>query len=153
MSQPKRITSREYQIYKEEEQIATLPRTIYEKAARFAGGLLNIEPDEDTGKMLQKSISFSHLHVKPTDVASLTIFLAFAICFPTLIFLLLNMWFAIPGPGIGLALVIIVLSIPFSVFMYMYPVYQAAMFRINAGSDIVTMILYMAIYIRNTPNL
>jgi hypothetical protein len=34
--------SREYKIYKEEERLATLQRTLYEKACSFANRILNI---------------------------------------------------------------------------------------------------------------
>ncbi|MBI5347498.1 MAG: hypothetical protein HZB66_02720 [Candidatus Aenigmarchaeota archaeon] len=145
--------SREYKIYREEEVWASLPKSLYEKAARFAGKTIKIETDSQTKKMLQNAIDFSHLRITPNDVASLTILLTFAICFPTLISLLFNIWLGMPGIGIGLALIIIILSIPFGILMYLLPLYLKQRYEMRAGSQIITMILYMAIYMRNNPNL
>jgi hypothetical protein len=148
----KRILSRPYQIYKEEEKLSTLPRTIYEKATRFAYHLLKLEPDEQTEKMLKDAIEFSHLRVKPGGVASLTILFTLIVCIPSAILMVTNV-LGLPGFAIGTGVLIIALSIPVAIFLYIYPLYQKKLYQMRAGSSIINMVLYMAIFMRNMPNM
>jgi len=146
------IKSREYKIYKEEERIASLPKTLYEKMCRAAGKSFKIQTDKKTSKVLQDAIDFSHLRVTPNEVASLTMLVAFLICFPTLIFVVLGS-FGLPGLDLGAGMMIFILLIPLVYYLYTYPLHLKKMYEIETGSEIVTLILYMAMYMRNTPNL
>src|SRR3989338_2726586 len=87
-SRIKEIISREYKSFREEERLSSIPQTLYEKTARSAGKLFGIEPDDKTKKKMQEAIDFSHIRATPKDVASLTILVAFAICFPTVILMI-----------------------------------------------------------------
>ncbi len=160
----KKLESREYKIYKEEEKLATLPRTLYEKACRISYRIIKVTPDKKTGKMLKDAIEFSHLRVTPSQVASFTIVFAMLVCFPTLILTATRIFLASPDPvtgdivpGFGLdagySMLIFVLAIPFTYYIYVYPVHTKKKYEMDAGSEIVTMIMYMAMYMRNTPNL
>ena len=144
--------SREYKIYKEEERLATLQRTLYEKACSLANRVLNIEPDKRSKKRLEEAIDFSHIRITPEGVASLTIFSALAVCIPTLLLLVLHLS-GIPGLSFGHAMLILVLGLPFVFYIYTYPMHLKKRYEMQAGSEIVTMILYIAIYMRNYPNL
>jgi Flp pilus assembly protein TadB len=144
--------SREYKIYKEEERLATLQRTLYEKACSLAARILKIEPDTRSGKKLKEAIDFSHIRITPEGVASLTVLSAMVICIPTIILLLLQL-LSLPGLSLGYALLILFLVIPFIFYIYTYPMHLKKKYEMEAGSEIVTMILYMAIYMRNYPNL
>jgi len=177
----KAAKSREYKIFKEEERLSSLPRTLYEKACRFTNKILNVEPDKETEKKLQEAIDFCHLKVTPNQVASLTILFAFFVCFPTLILIITHEFFlqdikytestlkfcikgtvdtfastcTVHGPGIpfGIGMLIFFLAIPFTYYLYMYPLHLRKKYEVRVGSEVVTLILYMAMFMRNVPSL
>ncbi|MEM7819393.1 MAG: type II secretion system F family protein [Candidatus Aenigmatarchaeota archaeon] len=148
----KEIISREYKLYKEEERLASLPRTFYEKACKFSEKSIKIKPDEKTGKKIEEAIKFSHLNITPEGVASLTILFALVTSVPTLILIILNI-FGLPGISVGYGMIIMLLSMFFTYYLYTYPFHLKKRYEIDVGSEIVTMILYMAMYMRNVPNL
>ncbi|MCX6818706.1 MAG: hypothetical protein NT129_01765 [Candidatus Aenigmarchaeota archaeon] len=147
------LASREYKLFLEEEQFASLPRTLYEKACRSAEKLIKVSPDKKTGKILQEAIDFSHLKITPAGVASLTIIFAFLVCCSTLVSLLLKIFFHVPGLSLGHALVIMSVALPFTYYLYEYPLRLKRRYVMEAGSGVVTMIMYIAMFMRNVPNL
>ncbi len=147
------VLSREYKIFREEERESSLPRTIYEKLCISAEKIMKVQPDKKTEKTLQDAINFAHLKVTPTQVSSLTMLFAFAVVFPTLILIALKLLFGLPGLTLGSGLIVMVLVLPFVYYLYIYPLHIKKMYEMNAGSEIVTLILYMAMYMRNMPNL
>ncbi len=144
--------SRAYKIYKEEERFATLQRTLYEKACSFATRIFTIKPDKRSRKKFTEAIEFSHLKITPEGVASLTILIALLICIPTLALLAMSLS-GLPGLSFGSAMIILILGLPFVFYIYIYPLHMKKRYEMQAGSEIVTMILYIAIYMRNYPNL
>ncbi|MFC2143699.1 hypothetical protein ACFLQN_04850 [Candidatus Aenigmatarchaeota archaeon] len=148
----KKIVSREYKMYKEEEREASIPRSIYEKACNFAEKFMSIEPDVDTKKKIKEAIDFSHLNVTPNGVASLTLFTAFVMSVPLLILIMLGI-VGLPGLAFGDGIMGMILIIPFIYYIYVYPMRLKKKYEISIGSEIVTMILYMAMFMRNTPSL
>src|SRR3989344_5131776 len=149
---PPRIVSREYKIFREEERFRSLPRSLYEKACRTSVRVLKIEPDADTRKKIQSAIEFSHLHVTPQGVASLTMLFAFFISLPLLLLVALDL-VGLPGISVGNGILGLIILIPFIYYLYTYPLRLKKKYELEAGSEIVTMILYMAMYMRNIPNL
>jgi len=149
----KDIISREYKLYKEEERQSSLPRTLYEKACNFSEKVLNIKPDKKNVEKLQTAIDFSHLNITPTGASSFTILFALIICIPTLLLLVLNFMFGIAILSFGYGMVILLLGMFFTSYLYIYPQRLRKRYEINAGADIVKMILYMAMYMRNVPNM
>ena len=149
---PPRIVSREYKIFREEERFRSLPRSLYEKACRTSVRVLKIEPDADTRKKIQSAIEFSHLHVTPQGVASLTMLFAFFISLPLLLLVALDL-VGLPGISVGHGILGLIILIPFIYYLYTYPLRLKKKYELEAGSEIVTMILYMAMYMRNIPNL
>lgn len=147
---PSKIVSREYKIFREEERLRSLPRTIYEKSCSVSVKILKIEPDVETRKRLQKAIDFSHLRVTPGGVASLTIIVAFFALLPILAMMALDL---AAGQSAGNGLLAMILIIPFVYYLYTYPMRLRKKYELEAGSEIVTMVLYMSLYMRNTPNL
>lgn len=147
------IRSREYKIFLEEERLAGLPTTLYEKMCRASSRILKIQPDKRTAKILQSAIDFAHLRVTPTDVASFTILFAFIVCFPTLILMLLNTLFGLPGIPTGYAFLIFFIALPMVYYFYSFPLHLKKKYKMQIGSEIVTAVLYMAMFMRNTPNL
>lgn len=149
----KQIISREYKLYKEEERVSSLPRTLYEKACNFSEKALNVKPDPKNREKMQNAIDFAHLNVTPVGVASFTILFALIVCIPTLLLLVLNFMFDIAILSFGYGLLILLIGMFFTSYFYIYPYRLRRRYEINAGADIVKMILYMAMFMRNTPNL
>lgn len=148
---PEEYQSREYKIFKEEELVSSLPRTIYEKACR-AAAKLNIHADAKSEKKLAEAIEFSHLKAAPVGVASLTILAALLVTMPTLALIAMNLFFS-GGITFGNGMIILVLALPFLYYIYTYPMHLKKRYEMSVGSEIVTMILYVAMFMRNTPNL
>ncbi len=149
---PPKIVSREYKIFREDEKLRSLPRTIYEKLCSASVRLMSVEPDIETKKRLQSAIEFSHLHATPNGVASLTLLFAFFTALPILLLIALDVA-GLPGLSFGNGLLALILLIPFIYYLYTYPMRLKKKYELEAGSEIVTMILYMALYMRNSPNL
>lgn len=149
---PVELESREYKIFKEEERLATLPRTLYERSCRFAARI-HVRPDEASEKRLAEAIDFSHLKATPEGVASLTILFAFTVAFPTLMLILLNSFFGIQILSFGYGMLTLLLELPFIYYLYTYPLHLKKSYEMNVGSEIVSMILYIAMFMRNVPNL
>ncbi|MBI2579382.1 MAG: type II secretion system F family protein [Candidatus Aenigmarchaeota archaeon] len=149
----RKIISREYRIYKEEEEISSLPRTLYEKACRISAALVNIKPDAKTRKKLEEVIEFSHLKITPAGVTSLTILFALLTSVPTILLLILSMFTTLKILPFGYGMLLMGVSLFFVVYIYNYPFYLKKKYESEVTSEIVTMILYMAMYMRNNPNL
>lgn len=140
------IVSREYRIFVEEERLRTLPRSLYEKMCR-AAGTLGITPGKAAAKKIQDAADFSHLKVTPRGVASLTVLAALLIFVPTLLLV------AAGRLSVGYAELVAVLALPFIYYLYVYPFHLRRRYEMQAGSEIVTMVLYITMYMRNIPNL
>ncbi len=141
------IKSLEYQIFHEEEKLAGLPKTIYEKLTHLSSRILPIEPDEKTIKKMNKAIEFAHLNVTPGGVFSFTLL-------TTLILVIL----------IGITLILDYISLVLGLFLFAstgvlvyylftYPYRLRKIFELRAGSEIVMLILHVVIYMREFPNL
>jgi len=147
-----KIESREYKIFKEEERLATLPRTLYERACRFAARV-HIQPDKASEKRLAEAIDFSHLKVTPEGVASLTILFTLAVTLPTIALIILNLFFDIHILSSGYGMLVFLLELPFIYYLYTFPMHLKRNYEMSVGSEIVSMVLYIAMFMRNTPNL
>ncbi len=148
----KKLISREYRLYKEEEQFRNLPKTMYEKACKTATGIIKVDPDKKSRKKLEETIQFAHLRVTPTGVASLTMTFAVFATLP-LIFLMLLGFFGLPGLPFGFGIMFLVLALFFTLYIHTYPSRLKRKYETEAGADIVTFVLYIAMYLRNVPNL
>ena len=149
----RKIISREYRIYKEEEEISSLPRTLYERACRISAAVLNLKPDAKTGKKLEEVIEFSHLKITPTGVTSLTIIFSLLTTIPIILLIMLTLFTPLHILPFGYGMLVMGMSLFFVVYLYNYPFHLKARYESDVSSEIVTMILYMAMYMRNNPNL
>jgi len=152
------LVSEEYKRFKEEEIRASVPLTLYEKACHTAARALRVSIDQKTGKKLQAAIDFAHLRITPSQVASLTLLFMFAICLPTFVLLLLGnvgAAFGIPLPGLDLSLAMFVFmtAMALGYYIYLYPLHLRKRYEMSVGSDMVSAILYMVVYMRNVPGL
>lgn len=143
----KKLISREYRLYQEEERVASLPRTLYEKAARSAGKLLNVQPDEKTRMKLQDAIEFSHLRITPGNVLAFTLLFFLFTLLPIVVLTLIKL---IPF-GIGILAILLIMF--FAYYLYTFPLHLKKRYEVAAGGEIVTMILYMVMYMRESANL
>ena len=151
--EPEPAVSREYKIFRKEERLSAIPRTLYEKACNASIHALKVQPDKKTEKKLQEAIEFSHLKTTPNGVASLTIIATFAVTFPSFASMLMNALFGMPGLTFSSLFIMLLIALPFIYYLYIYPLHLKKKYEISVGSDTVTMILYMAMHMRNMPNL
>ncbi|HLD83994.1 MAG TPA: type II secretion system F family protein [archaeon] len=149
---PGKIESREYKIFKEEEKLKTLPVSLYEKACRFSLKIAVVQMGGKDRQKMQDAIDFSHLKATPEGVASLTVLLGIAVSLPLLMLAVAD-FLGYPGLPPGQVAMALLVFLPFIVYLYNYPFHLRKMYEIETGSEIVNMILYMAIYMRNNPNL
>jgi Type II secretion system (T2SS), protein F len=185
----KRIISREYKIFKEDEMLASLPRTLYEKACNKSEKILTVKASGKSGKKLQDAIDFCHLNVTPTGAMSFTSL--FMIISFLIVGSLISLNFLFPvdidnGKGgvfpqysinkttgepilnktgyptiiggfnplpVDMGAFILMLLLFFTYYIYSYPFHLKKKYEVETSSDMVTMILYMAMFMRNVPSL
>src|SRR3989338_184702 len=131
----KRITSREYRIFRERE---ARKRNWYELLAGSSGKILKVKPSKDKAKEIQSAINFTGLRVTPTGVYSSMFLMIIVFLIAGLAMLVLS--------GLGsftLPLVLIVIGIGFGYYLSKYPENQVKIMRIRASSQVVLAILYM----------
>lgn len=175
----KKIISREYRIFQEEEKLTSLPRSLYEKACNRSERIIKVSPGKKGREKIQDAIDFSHLNVTPEGVASLSALIM------VIAFLVVGSLMAtqvvfhevddktgrvvheliefgenekgqlegFSGISVSDGAVFLIIILIFSLYIYNYPQHLKKRYRIEAGSDLVVMVLYMAMYMRNTPNL
>lgn len=148
----KDVISREYKIFKHEEFLTHRFTTLYEKMCHISESFLAINPDKETKEKIEKAIQVAHINITPRGVASLTILSCLLICLFALIAILTNNLFGI-GLGSGDGLLMCLLSIPVAYYLYTYPMRLERRYRIRIGSEISFLILYMVVYMRESPNL
>jgi len=152
------LVSREYKEFQEEESLRHIPLTIYEKACSFAGRIFKIDLDPKSHKRLNEAIEFAHLRITPGQVASLTLLFTFAVCIPTFLLLVLGnigalIGVPLPGVDINLSMFIFLTTVAVAYYFYMYPSHLRKRYEMAVGSDMVSAILYIVIYMRNIPSL
>ncbi|MBI4162154.1 MAG: type II secretion system F family protein [Candidatus Aenigmarchaeota archaeon] len=144
--------SRPYKVFEEEEFEARRPKTFYEKACNRAEQIIKVNVSGKTKQKLEDAIIFSHLHITPEGAMSLTILFALFSCMAIMFLLILGL-IGLPGLSFGYSVLLLMIALFFTIYIYNYPSHYKARYEIAAGSGIVTFILYMAMYMRNVPNL
>lgn len=125
-------------------EIKRKPETLYEKACAFSEKI-NIGPDAKTKAKLEREIETSYLNVTPKGVLSFSLL-------TMIILLLVSFFFFFIGlfdPLFFLFSLIFALGLTF--YLYNYPASLAKSMQVKMSSDIVLAILYMVIYMRNSP--
>src|SRR3989344_5471774 len=150
--QIKKLISREYKLYQEEEAFASMPKSLYERACRFAERTLHIEPDKKSRPKIQETIEFAHLKVTPGGTTSATIFFLSITLIPTMVLMTLPL-LNLPGLPFGYGVMTLLLALFFTFYVHTYPKRLRRKYEADAGSEIVTLVLYIAMYMRNVPNL
>lgn len=150
--EPKDIVSREYKIFRQEEIFSHRMKGLYEKLCHFSERIIKISPDKQTKERIEKAIEVAHLNITPFGVASLTLLSCFFICFVTLLLMLTYTMFG-TGFSIGQGMLGFAFSIPVAYYLYTYPMKLEKRYMIRVGSELSFLILYMVIYMRESPNL
>jgi Flp pilus assembly protein TadB len=159
----KQMVSEEYRRFQEEEASHAVPQTLYEKLCHSAAKIIKIEADKKSGKKLQEAIDFAHLHITPSQVSSLTILFVLVVSLPTFVLMIMGAVGgllaqpgqppALPGIDLSMGLFAFMTVIPVAYYIYLYPLHLKKRYQMNVGSDMVSAILYMVVYMRNIPNL
>ena len=132
---------------KEEERRSELEFSFYEKACNFSEGIIKIRFNELKEKKMKETINFSGLRISPSGPVSFCIIL-FLILTPTIILLT---FFQIISASTAFAIFVILGF--FGAWIYYYPTLSARSIRAKASSEMVLSVLYMAISLREIPNL
>jgi len=148
----RQLISREYKIYTEEERQASLPRTLYEKACNKSEKILRVQPDKKTRQRLDEAIDFAHLKITPDGVLSLTVLFMLVSFIPTLLLIItyILLGFGLP---VGYGVLAILLETFFIYYLYFYPLNVKRKYENSVGSDVVTFVLYIVMFMRNAPSL
>ncbi len=150
--QIKKLISREYKLYKDEERFASLPRNLYERSCNSAENILKIKPNKKSAQKMEETIEFAHLKVTPTGISSLTILFMLVTILPIVILMVLPI-LNLPGLSFGYGILALILGLFFTIYLYTYPKRLRRRYESEAGSELVTLVLYIAMYMRNVPNL
>ena len=149
---PTSIKSREYKIFKEEEKIKSRIKTFYGKLCNFSEKLVKISPSKKDREKIQKDIDFCHLNITPEGVMSTNVITAVV----TLIILIIYSVISFSGFyefKVGYASLIFVTGMFLTYYTITYLKNIRSIYEMESGSESVNMIIYMAMYMRNTPNL
>lgn len=125
----------------------------YEKACKFFGNLIKIEPSEKSKKQIEDAITKAHLNITSSDAFS------FAILFPAIILIVLLLgsflFSFIFGTSLDIFLVLISLMMCGALMYILYemPMYIANKTRIQASNQMIEAVFYVVSYMRHTPNL
>lgn len=152
----KRGYSREYQKYKEEEELES-QRTSYEKLCLKMGGLLNLSAGESTQKKLSPPLRLLGWDITPGMVLSASVGIGFFSFMTWFMVFMANygLGMVLNSQPIPMSIMFILLIIPLGAAVYTYykPVYAAKDKVIKSSGEMILAILYMVIYMRSSPNI
>ncbi len=131
-------------------------RNWYEKLCAFSGNLIRIKISDEKEKDLYAKLNFSNLNVEPYTVYSTFVFGLIATVIA--MFLSAGLFFILSaGITFGKILPYLLLEsmvgFAFSYYLLTYPNSYSKKVRVGASSELVLAVLYIAIGLRNTPNL
>jgi hypothetical protein len=139
--------SKEYKAFLKQE-IAEMEReTLYDKACNFAESFLKIRTSPDTEKKFQSAINFCYMNISPCGPVSLVLLL-FLLFTPIIFALFLMNILTITTAATAM----IVFSV-FVYYLYQYPFFKVKIIRAKASTEIVLATLYIAVSLREVPNI
>lgn len=141
----KRITSREYKIFRERE---LKKLGWYEKFANASIKILKVNPSKEKAKEIQSALNFTGLKTTPAGVYS-SMFVSI------IVFMVLGLtMMGLSGfESFTLPAVIMVGGIGFGYYLVKYPAGQVKLMRVRASSQVVLATLYMVVSMRMSSNL
>jgi hypothetical protein len=151
VEEPEKITSREYEQFKED--IIPARFTLYEKLCNASEKILKIKPDKKKAAQLQEAINTAHLNTTPVGATSFAVLAPLVIIFigATLSYLIpmllgneMSMFFMVFSLLAGLAVIIPLQKLP---------LFLANSWRMQASNQMVLCVFYIVTYMRHTSNL
>lgn len=127
-------------------ELKAKPVTSFERAAAFAEKFLSIKPPADIGTKLAENIKIAYMTATPTGVFSFVI-LTLAILLPVAIVAL------VLGVGLTFGIFILATVLGAGYYVYSYPATKARVTVMRMSADTVLAILYMIIYMRQSPSI
>ena len=128
------------------EEVNIKPKTLYEKACKFAEGLFPIEVGGNTREKILTDLRAAYINATPRGAFSLAIL-------ATIFLIIISMFYVVLlGFDVFGLFGFIVAFVGFWYF-YNYPATRAKAMSIQMSADAVLAILYMVIYMRASPNL
>ena len=129
-----------------------LENSFYERAAKFAGAIVDLAPSKDEEKKaLQDAITATHLDITPGNAFSLAVLTLFG--FLIFGFAVFFITFIFGFPQILVPFLIIIFGVVFFFPLSKFPIHLAQKRRLQASNQMVLCILYIVIYMRHTSNL
>jgi len=141
-----------YELYKEEEKIQSLPKTLYEKLCNISKSILTVEPDKKTKKKLDRALKITNLKTTPEGTTSFVVLSGLIFGLILLIGIALK-FFLGTGISLGNGFILLLISMIFSIYMYLYPLHLEKIYRVKLKSQIIRMFIYMSIYLRMYPDI
>lgn len=143
----KPLSSKEYRRFLIEEFLAQKRESYYEKACNFAEKVFRIRTGAETERDFQEAIKFCYLGITPSGPISL-VSLLILILSP--IFVLLTIFGIFKIESGVVSFIFLLLS---CFYLYKYPFFRVRIIRAKASTEIVLTVLYMAVSLREIPNL
>lgn len=138
--------SKQYEKFKEEEQ-SQKKLTPYERLCNFSESIVSIEPEDERAKDFEEAINFAHLNITPTGAYTFAILTGIFLVLLSMFLFIINvvsLFFLFLGSFLG------IVSIP---LLMQYPQSLKGIYKVRAADEIVLAVIYIAIYMRSTPNL
>jgi hypothetical protein len=122
-------------------------QSIYEKACNFSEKIFRIRMGIETERKFDSAIRFCYFNITPSGPVSL-VTLLFLILSP--IFILLTILGIL---SLTATIVSFIVLVAISYYFYNYPFFKSRIIRSQASTELVLTVLYMAIALREVPNL
>ncbi|NIM47470.1 MAG: hypothetical protein GTN40_04930 [Candidatus Aenigmarchaeota archaeon] len=129
------------------EEVKIKPKTLYEKACRFAEGLFPIDPDKKMREEILTDLRAAYINATPKGTFSLAILIG-------LVMIVIAMFYIVFfGSGDILGWFGFIIALGAFLYFYKFPAARAKSMSVQMSSDAVLAILYMVIYMRGSPNM
>ena len=152
----KKRYSREYENYKEDEEVRR-QKNFYERLCIRMGSLLNLKAGKSSQEKLSAPLRLLGWDITPGMVLSASIGVGFIAFIGWFFLFLINFGLNIllGSSPIPLSIMLLVLAVPIAAGIYTYykPIYDAKNKVIESSGEIILTVLYMVIYMRSSPNL
>jgi len=139
------VSSREFKQFKTEEEDLKRIKTLFERSCKKAGSLVKIKADQKNTLEIEEDLEYLWLNVTPDETASLGFLLMIGFFVITAILVvtqILCLPLALFFAGLGLAAMVMVPK---------YPSQLAARKRMRSIGEMPMVLLYLVMYLRNTP--
>jgi len=128
----------------------------YERWANTLGNIIKIKPSKKDEEKVSKNLEFAHLEVEPWQAIGLAV-TSFIVIFLLGLFISVGITLVEGGDLLNFPILFFFLVTIFSVFIFyfmsQYPERLANKWRLKASSQMVPAILYIVVYMRQSPNL